>query len=70
MTGPDLQLSEVEFRKLVHDLTSSLNYLGWIWRGAESMIKSTILQQKLYVLSSGCETSDDEFLTYRKGSLV
>ena len=43
MTGPDLQLSEVEFRKLVHDLTSSLNYLGWIWRGAESMIKSTIL---------------------------
>ena len=35
MAGPDLGLSETEFQEIVHHLTSSLDYLGWIWRGAE-----------------------------------
>ena len=35
MTGPDLGLSEAEFKSIVHQLTSSLDYLDWIWRRAE-----------------------------------
>ena len=38
MTGPDLGLSNVEFGALVRKLLTSLSYLPWIWRGAESRI--------------------------------
>ena len=36
LKGPDLQLSEADFKSVVTQLTSSLDYLDWIWRGAES----------------------------------
>ena len=35
MVGPDLGLSEAEFKALVHQLTAYLDYLDCIWRGAE-----------------------------------
>ena len=36
MSGSDLGLSEAEFKVLVRQLLTSLTYLPWIWRGAES----------------------------------
>lgn len=53
MVGPDLGLSEAEFKALVHQLSSSLDYLGCIWRGAEGILFSIAL---CFIIPSQCQS--------------